>query len=333
VQYYILRSDKLGLELRAHLVAKAKEGVAVFLLVDNLGSLTLTEAYLRELRAAGVMVAKFLPLRLTLQANFRNHRKLVAVDGEVAYVGGINVGSEYVGHEKAYWRDTHFKLRGPVVARLEKAFLDDWYFAARRKRKSIPFKYVQPAHSIVSQETPKNLQVVSFGPNDQTQVGLLLLMQVINGATKRLWIASPYFIPDQPLERLLELAVIRGVDVRLLIPRKADHAVVQWVTHSYAYRLLSQGIRVFMYERGFMHQKVIQVDDDLTVFGSANFDNRSVYLNFETAILSYSEDFSRQVVKMLDRDFTHASELRGKMKGNWFIRLRSNLAALMSPLM
>jgi cardiolipin synthase A/B len=337
VQYYILRSDRLGLELKQLLIKKAKEGVAVFLLLDEIGSFWLTRSYLKDLSNSGVHIAKFLPLRLNLQINFRNHRKLVVVDGHSAFLGGLNVGVEYLGkHKSAYWRDTHVKVSGPVVERLEEVFLDDWYFAARRKTKRLPFLVQQGKVplAITPGTTTTPVQVVSFGPNEETQVGLLLFLQIINIAKKRLWIASPYFVPDSTLEQQLELAAVRGVDVRILIPSTSDHHFVHWVTMGYAKRLIRKGIKILCYKKGFMHQKIMLVDDELTVLGTSNFDNRSIYLNFETALLVYGKPFGQKVTAMLENDFTSAEELKLETnRMSWLVDFRSGLVSLLAPLM
>ncbi|MGE0173550.1 MAG: cardiolipin synthase [Oligoflexales bacterium] len=336
VQYYILRSDRLGLELKQLLIEKAKEGVAIFLLLDHIGSFFLTQSYLKDLSDSGVHIAKFLPLRLNLQINFRNHRKLVVVDGRSAFLGGLNVGVEYLGKQKAaYWRDTHVKVTGAVVERLEEVFLDDWYFAARKRTKRLPALVLQRKVLGGSPSTsPTPVQVVSFGPNDETQIGLLLFLQIINIAKERLWIASPYFVPDSTLEQHLELAAVRGVDVRILIPSTSDHHFVHWVTMGYAKKLVQKGIKVFCYQKGFMHQKIILVDNELTVLGTSNFDNRSIYLNFETALLVYGKNFGDKITAMLVKDFASSRELTMEAtKTSWLVNFRSGLVSLLAPLM
>lgn len=337
-QYYIIRSDRLGRELRDLLIAKAREGVAVYLLVDDLGSLGLGSAYLYELKRAGVHVAKFLPLSFPLnyQVNFRNHRKLVLVDGQVAFTGGLNVGIEYVGRRAVdFWRDTHVKVSGPLVLALQQVFLDDWYFAAKRGIKLEPLQVLQvePARPKTDPaDIPCTAQVIPFGPSDPIEIGVLLYVQVIQSAKKRLWIASPYFVPDTTLERMLELAVLRGVDVRLLIPRTADHRFVHWVTLSYARRLQSRGITVHLYERGFMHQKVALVDDQMAAIGTSNFDNRSLYWNFETTLLVHNEAFAASVRDMLMSDLRDSRLLISERQG-WFRAFPQRLARLLAPLL
>lgn len=338
VQYYIIRSDRLGVELRDLLIAKAREGVAVYLLIDDIGSFFLADSYLRPLRQAGVHVAKFLPFRIPyqFQVNFRNHRKLVLVDGREAFTGGLNVGMEYVGKQKiGFWRDTHVHISGPAVQALQHVFLDDWYFAAKRSIKLDPLQIRAPEAHVTGEHLHMcAVQTVPFGPSDPFHVGVMLFMQIIQMAKKNLWIASPYFVPDSALERLLELAARRGVDVRLLIPEKPDHLFVHAVTMNYAQRLLRQGIRVFMYQKGFMHQKVIQMDGELAVLGTSNFDNRSMYLNFETALLVHDRTMATETMAMLEADFADSIELQPSHENDslWH-NFPMKLVRLLAPLL
>lgn len=338
VQYYIIRSDRLGVELRDLLIEKAKEGVSVYLLIDDIGSFFLADSYLRPLRHAGVQIVKFLPFRIPyqFQVNFRNHRKLVLVDGREAFTGGLNVGMEYVGKKKiGFWRDTHVRVVGPAVQALQHVFLDDWYFAAKKSIKLQPLQVRAP-------EAPFNpekmhmcaVQTIAFGPSDPFHVGVMMFMQIIQMAKKSLWIASPYFVPDSALERLLELAARRGVDVRILLPQNPDHLFVYWVTMSYAQRMLKQGIRVYLYQKGFMHQKVIQVDGELAVLGTSNFDNRSMFLNFETSLLVHDKTMATETMAMLESDFADSVELQPSSENDTLWRnFPKKAVRLLAPLL
>jgi len=340
VQYYIIRPDRIGMTLKELLIRKARAGVKVYLLYDYIGSLWLSQTYVRDLKSAGVAVARFLPFRFHRKspANFRNHRKLVLVDGVVAFTGGLNVGDEYLSlgsDQSSYWRDSHLKVEGRPVESLQRIFQDDWFFAARDKtRRSV--MHLTPVRTTDEPRAEGHralVQVVPFGPNDKVFVGLLLFMQAIQTAQKRLWIATPYFIPDGTLERLLELAILRGVDVRLIMPGIADHPLVHWVSLSYAIQLREKGLKVYLYHKGFMHQKFIIIDDEITLAGTSNFDNRTVYLNFETAILITSASFNRQVTTMLEEDMRHARPLDGPAQhGRWYV-FRARLARLLAPLL
>jgi cardiolipin synthase len=339
VQYYILRSDRLGRQFKDLLIQKAKEGVAIYLIFDDIGSFGLSRNYVHELKHHGVQVARFLPLTFpgTLQVNFRNHRKLVLCDGTVAFTGGLNVGDEYLGGKHMpYWRDTHLKIQGAAVRALADIFLTDWFFAAKKRIKVAPLKLTGEAAEGAAPQGPGlcQAQVVPFGPNDKDFVGILVFMQLIAAAQKRLWIATPYFVPDAGLERLLELAVLRGVDVRVLIPMKSDHHLVYWVSLSYAHELRARGIKFFLYTKGFMHQKLIVLDDSVAVLGTSNFDNRTFFLNFETVVIVHSSDFNQQCATVLERDFRDAAAL-DFTSSPWSTAygFKARLARLLAPLM
>lgn len=349
VQYYILRSDRLGRELQKLLIAKAKSGVAVYVLYDDIGSFFLSSAYIRDLKAHGVSVASFLPIhswKRGLQLNFRNHRKLVVVDGVEALTGGLNFGEEYVSGlpipglpnlaraDTSRWRDTHVRITGPAVEKLEDVFFDDWHFATGESLEVNLRPIPHPGWKIRGCEA---VQVIPSAPTDEALVGVLLYMLTIQKAKKRLWIATPYFVPDTPLTRELELCTLRGVDVRLMIPRKSDNPVVHWVGSTYADKLRKAGVKVLFYDPGFMHQKVVLVDDDLALVGTTNFDNRALYLNFETTLAIHGADFARRVEAMLTVDMADSSAVgepadRGPVSR--FIRLqKENLSRLLAPLL
>lgn len=358
VQYYILRSDRLGLELKDLLINKAKRGIPVYVLFDDMGSFWLSKQYIRDLRDAGIQVASFLPvtkMRRGVQLNFRNHRKLVVVDGQVAFTGGLNVGDEYAGSSKIpHWRDTHVMVMGPAVAQLEEVFFEDWFFAADSRvsvkqmmrlveqrsdtdgdllRKT--FFVLGPGPTQTNRSHQALVQVIPSGPSDDMYLNALLFVELINSSRHRLWIASPYFVPDATLELALELAILRGVDVRILIPKESDHRIVQWVSMHHAMHFKRQGAEVFLYRRGFMHQKVLLVDEIITCIGTTNFDNRAMYLNFETSLVIHDEIFNSEVATMLEGDFGSSLRLQlDDIKGEGpLVKLRGNIARLLSPLL
>lgn len=342
VQYYIVRHDRLGLELKRLLIKKAKEGVPVYLLYDDMGSFWLSREYIQDLRRAGIRVERFLPIasfKRFFQMNFRNHRKLVAVDGTIAFTGGLNVGEEYAARRSRkalfrYWRDTHVRLCGAGVAQLEDIFLEDWYFAtdeklevASRTPSPIPVTTVPASEPLV--------QIIGTGPTDDAVVALLFVLHMANSAQKRLWIATPYFVPDPAIIRALELAVLRGVDVRLILPRVSDNRAVHWVTLSYADQMQARGVSVLLYDPGFMHQKVILVDETLAAVGTMNMDNRAMYLNFETMVLVHGEAFNQRVHDMLQKDFLTCRFLQPIRHPilRALLKLRGDAARLFAPLL
>ena len=309
VQFYIIHDDGVGRELKARLLERARAGVACYVLYDEIGS-DLPRSYIDELKTAGVPM---LPFNTTqgesnrFQLNFRNHRKIVVVDGREAWVGGLNVGDEYKGLDAnvGYWRDTHVRVVGPVVQCVQVAFVEDWHWASRKVIQGLDWD-PRPAPSGVS----RDVLCLPSGPSDPLETCTLFFLHAINSAQRRLWIASPYFVPDEQFISALQLAALRGVDVRILIPEKADNALVQLSAWSYIEGLEETGIKMFRYTRGFMHHKVVVVDDEYCTVGTANFDNRSFRLNFELTMAFANVDFAGQVASMMEADFAHARPMR-----------------------
>lgn len=336
IQYYILRSDRLGKELQKLLIKKANEGIKIYVLYDGFGSIWLSRKYIKKLKKAGIRVARFLPIasfKSFFNLNFRNHRKLVIVDGKKAFTGGLNFGEEYISRfyprpKQTYWRDTHIEIYGPAVHQLEQVFLEDWEFTTTKKPKlASPAEGPEP-------KSPKTVQVIPSGPTDGFHVGPLLFISLINTAKKRLWIATPYFVPDANLLNCLELAVLRGVDVRLIIPHKADHRLVHWATLSFAEQAAQKGVDVYCYDKGFLHQKVLLVDDELTLIGTTNFDMRALYINFETNILIFDEKLNSETAAMLLNDQKHSVKYAQHSETqSVFVRLRGDLVRLVAPLL
>ncbi len=333
VQFYIIRDDALGQQLKEILLRKAGEGVRVYVLYDEIGSYYLTRAYKRELASAGVVILPFRTskgLRNRFQINFRNHRKIVIVDGTVAYVGGLNVGDEYMGRHPVFgpWRDTHVEVRGPVVQAIQFAFLEDWYWATG----SVPELDWTPNPAPHDNETALCL---ASDPSDEMETCGLFFMHAINSAKRRLWIATPYFVPDSSLVYALQLAALRGVDVRIMLPQKPDHKLVYLAAFSYIAETELSGVRFYRYQPGFMHHKVLVVDDDLAAVGTANFDNRSTRLNFELMLVFADRSLAASVSDMLDNDFKQCHQATtADFAGRpfWF-HAAVRLARLMSPIL
>ncbi|EHJ48581.1 phospholipase D/Transphosphatidylase [Solidesulfovibrio carbinoliphilus subsp. oakridgensis] len=301
VQFFIIRDDTIGRALRDRLVAKARAGVAVHLLYDEIGCHTLEAAYLDSLRQAGVRVSAFnttLGWRNRLQLNFRNHRKIVVVDGRSAFVGGHNVGDEYMGKSQrlGHWRDTHIRCLGPAVSLVQLTFAEDWYWATRETLAlDWEMRHAKAGNMPVL--------VLPTGPADDIESCDLFFLQAITAARHRLWIVSPYFVPDQEITSALQLAALRGVDVRIMLPLHPDHKLVYLASFSYLPDLETLGVKFYRYVNGFLHQKVILVDDVMASVGTANCDNRSFRLNFEITMAVADPEFIRQVEAMLLADF------------------------------
>jgi len=331
VQFYIVRDDGLGRRLAARLAQRAREGLRVWLLYDEIGSHELPDAYVAGLREAGVQVSAFHSTRGSgnrLQLNFRNHRKIVVADGHVGWVGGHNVGDEYVGHctWAASWRDTHVRLEGPAVLELQLSFVEDWRWAT-------DVMLDLPWEPRVPEGGNATVLVLPSGPADRLETASLMYQEAIHSARERVWIASPYFIPDEGVMAALHLARLRGVDVRVVIPDVADRKVVYFATFAFVGQLLKSGVKVLRYQPGFLHQKVFLVDDGFAGVGTANFDNRSFRLNFEITALVLDRDFVRDVERMLEADFarSRAMTLDELHEKRWWFRALARAAYLTAP--
>jgi cardiolipin synthase len=328
VQFYIVHDDKLGRALKDRLLAARKRGARCWLLFDKVGAKGLPESYIEELRAGGVEVQAFVTNRQfgrRFQINFRNHRKLVIVDGRVAFIGGLNAGDEYLGEGPlGPWRDTHMAVEGPAVQGLQLSFLEDWYYV----EKTVPDLPCVPR--VCGDEV-----VLPFasGPAESWNITPAVICEIIHDVRKRLWIASPYFVPDPALRTALAHAALRGVDVRIILPQGIDH-LLPWLSSFTFYPAMAEaGVRIWRYQPGFMHQKVLLADDDLAIVGSVNLDFRSFMLNFELAAAVQNAAFAASVEKMFEADFARSKEedLHKFENGSFLFRLKCRLAALMSP--
>jgi cardiolipin synthase len=305
INFFIVKNDTLGLRFQQALIERARAGVRVYFLFDEIGSHKLPRRYLRELREAGVECHSFGINRYwwsRLQLNFRNHRKIVISDGELAFIGGLNVGDEYMGRNQRFgaWRDTHLEMRGPVVQAVQMVFLQDWFWAANR----VP----ELNWDTQPEESDQVAAIIPTGPADPADSWQLIVAEAANSARERLWIASPYFVPDEGVLTALQAAAIRGVDVRILIPERPDHVMVWLSAFSYYEQSIPFGIRIFRYHRGFLHQKVMLIDRRLAALGTANLDNRSFRLNFEITAFSTDGGFVNEIAEMLHADFQGARQ-------------------------
>jgi len=333
VQFYIIRNDHLGRAFQDRLIAAAARGVKVRVMTDALGSFGLPSRYFARLRAAGVEVARRKRARapaFRFQLNYRNHRKSLIVDGETGFIGGLNVGDEYLGRSKDHgpWRDTHLRLRGPVVSQLQMIFLEDWHWLTGET----PFADLM--WTAPRDPADATALIVATGPGDETETGSLMFFSAIAAARERVWIASPYFVPDLDIITALRHAALRGVDVRLLVPDRADHWMLWLAAWAYFDAMTGAGVRVFRYTGGFMHQKAFVVDDTLAAVGTTNLDNRSFRLNFEAMALFFDAGFAGRVDAMLRADLGNAYELKeGIAQQSPLIRYGAPVARLFSPLL
>jgi cardiolipin synthase len=330
VQFFIFHDDGLGQRMQQALLERAAAGVRVFVLFDGIGSHALPRHYVETLRKGGVAIHSFATRRRPnrFQLNFRNHRKIVVVDGWIGFLGGLNVGDEYLGLKPplAPWRDTHLQLAGPAVADLQRSFAVDWHWVTGELPPMLPPRPVHgSAHTLIA----------ATGPADPQETCSLFFTVAINAACKRLWLTTPYFVPDQAVMSALRLAVMRGVDVRVLLPSRPDHHTVFLASTLHVHDAIDAGIRIYRYQPGFMHQKVILIDDDTACVSSMNLDNRSFRLNFEIGALSVDRAFAADVERMLLADLNRSVEVTREeyRKAPYLRKLAMHVAHLFDPIL
>lgn len=332
VEFFIIKDDNLGDELQKLLIKKAQEGVKVYLIFDEIGSRKLPQKYLQAFRAEpNVLITPFGGKRKwfsnIIRINFRNHRKIVVVDGQTAFIGGLNVGMEYLGKGVlGAWRDTFVRIMGPSIQCIQLAFQEDWHWATEEVLE-LP---CDPA----PQAGDKSILIIPSGPADVMETWRLSAISLINAAHTRLWIASPYFVPGEGVLTALQMAALRGVDVRILLPDKADHLLVYGSSFTFYPETIPYGIKIYRYKEGFLHEKIMLVDHDLSVIGTANLDNRSMRLNFEINALIHDEEIAGEIQNMLARDFDRSYKAKRSdfTRHNWFFRIGCRIARLMAPI-
>lgn len=339
IQFFIVKDDKLGNRLRHKLVECADRGVKVYFVYDEIGSHALGKDYVASLRSAGVEIHAFHSTQgpsNRFQINFRNHRKIVIVDGAIGFVGGHNVGDEYLGISEKYgeWRDTHVQISGPAVLSLQMVFLGDYYWATR-VMPVLNWTQVTKGDGSHCGSGKSIVLTLPTGPIEQFEGGTIFFLNAITRAKRRVWITSPYFVTDESIRSALQMAALRGIDVRILIPDKPDKYIPWLATFSYLGEMEAAGVRIFRYEPGFLHQKVLLVDEEMSAVGTANLDNRSMRLNFEVSAVILCRDMASQVEAMLEQDFLVSREVGGDdySSRSWGFRVGVRLARLAGPVL
>jgi cardiolipin synthase A/B len=310
LEYYIWRNDGLSHELREVLTERASVGVEVRVLCDGLGCARLPRNFFDDLKSAGGQIAFFFPSRirfLNLRSNFRNHRKIAVIDGKTAFVGGFNIGDEYLGKVKkwGYWRDAAVRIIGDAALACQLRFFFDWNYAAKRERQVYQHRYFPDIPS----SSGAAVQVVSGGPDTFWNPIKEAYLKMINSATETIYIQTPYFIPDDSVRDALRIAALSGLDVRIMIPNRPDHPFVYWAGLSFVGQLLESGVRAYTYENGFLHAKTIVVDEVAASVGSANWDLRSFGLNFETNAVIYDQTVAHSLKEAFEKDLEVCTEL------------------------
>jgi cardiolipin synthase len=331
VEYYIIRDDGVGREFKSHLIGRARAGVQVRFLYDEIGSHGLARAFVDELRAAGIDIHEFHTQkgpRNRFQLNFRNHRKIVVIDGRIAWVGGHNIGDEYLSRDPkiGFWRDTHVRIEGPAALGAQLAFAEDWHWAAGTR---LDLRW----DPVPSADGRALVLFVPSGPADTLETANLMFIHAINSAKERIWIASPYFVPDKPVTDALQLAGLRGVDVRILIPDKSDNRSVDMAAYTYVDDASLTGGTFYRYGGGFLHEKVMLIDGSVATVGTANFDDRSFRLNFEITAVVSDRAFAVEVERMFEGDFARSRVMAaGEFdRKPWWFRFLARLARLTGP--
>lgn len=336
LETYILRDDQIGNTIIDLLLKKVQAGVQVRLIYDGLGSRELSKQFLHKLKKGGIQVAPFFPVRLSFlhnKINYRNHRKILIVDNTIGFLGGANIGDEYLGKDPqiGYWRDTQLQVKGDAVYFIQRIFLQDWYFITEESLEnklsaSYPVKTNAGCHAV---------QITSSGPDTYWEPIMQVYYYAIATAEKSIYLTSPYFVPNESILTALKTASLAGIDVKILVPAKTDHKIVSWAAMSYLEELMETGIEVYLYKEGFIHSKVLIVDGMVASIGSANMDQRSFKLNFEVNAFVYNQGTAAHLEKDFLNDLQHSELLSlDKIKDRtWSQRILESGSRLLSPLL
>lgn len=336
LEYFIIKDSKIGRLIKKELIEKAKQGVKVRIMYDDVGCwrFWFNRKFFNEMREVGIEIAAFLPTKFPIiggKLNYRNHRKIVVIDGRIGYTGGLNIGDEYLGRKEkfGYWRDTHIRIEGISVYMLQMTFIIDWYYTTKEV---IETKKMFPSIEYVGDSM---IQVVASGPDSDWEDIHYAYFTAICQAKKRVYIETPYFIPDESILKAIKSVALIGVEVIIIFPKIADHKIVNVASYSYFEEILKAGGRVFLYNKGFIHSKVVIIDDQIASAGSANMDLRSFMLNFEVNAFIYDQKVINRMTDDFYMDLENSEELTlENFKKRGFIRkVKESVARLFSPIL
>lgn len=332
LQYYIMRNDLLGQKLIKVLAKKAAEGIEVRFLLDCMGKPKGYKKMFEPLTKAGGQVGIFLPMYL-FRINYRNHRKICVIDGTIGYIGGLNIGDEYLGKSKRFgnWRDAHVRIEGNSVKELNLRFIMDWNYTKPAALLHLSEKYFPATKDFIGVK----MQIVSSGPDTRWPNIRDGYIKMIAGAKKSIYIQTPYFVPDDSIFEILKIAGLSGVDVRIMIPANPDHPFVYWAALSYLEELVAAGVKCYKYHDGFVHSKLVMIDGGVTSVGTANIDIRSFKLNFEINAFIYDEEITGRFERQFLEDITYCANLDREFydrRGNWS-KVKESVSRLISPLL
>ncbi|MFQ3854273.1 cardiolipin synthase [Staphylococcus sp. 2S1] len=336
IQYYIFRNDDLGKRILTALEQKLEQGLEVKMLYDDMGSRSLSLKDFKSFRKKGGKVEAFFPSKLpliNLRMNNRNHRKLVIIDGHIGYIGGFNVGDEYLGLKKkfGYWRDTHLRIVGDAVNALQLRFMLDWNVQSTRDN----LKYAERYFPDVDSGGTIGVQIASSGPDEEWEQIKYGYLKMITSAKQSIHIQSPYFIPDQSFLDAIKIAALGGVEVNIMIPNKPDHPFVYWATYNNVASLLDASANIFHYDNGFLHSKILLIDDEVASVGTTNMDHRSFTLNFEINAFIYDTFITKELKATFEKDLALSYRLtkeRYEQRSLW-IKFKEGIARLLSPIL
>lgn len=339
MEYYIYEDDEIGREIERVLIEKAAQGVEVRFIYDDFGSRHIRKTLARRLTEGNVKAFPFFKISYIAFANrinYRNHRKIIVVDGQTAFVGGINISDRYrntVNQKHLFWRDTHLRIDGPGVQYLQYLFVGDWNFCANKKLR--PTAELFPAMSAYPKTENKIVQIAAGGPDSESPTILYSTLQAINLATKEILITTPYFIPGDSLIDTLSMAAMSGIKIKLLVPGKSDSKVVNAASRAYYGDLLRVGVEIYLYNKGFVHAKTLVADKRIAIVGTANMDIRSFDLNFEVNALIYDSEIATQLTDIFYEDLEHSDQIDpvAWRARKWYKPLWEKCARLLSPLM
>ncbi len=336
LEYYIFEPDRIGTALRDLLIERAREGVAVRLLLDALGSKRIGRKFMAPMTAAGVQIALFhdtrIGRRLRPVTNYRTHRKIVVCDGRVGFTGGVNITDEEDKRTRPdAYHDVHLRIEGSAVRWLQTTFLEDWAYATGESLRHLDDQMDAMLPKVKAGDIP--VQIVTSGPDNSLEAIHRMHVAAIHSACERAWLTTPYFVPGEPAMMALTSAALRGVDVRLLVPRRSDSAIVSAAARSYFEELIAAGVKVWEYEARMLHSKTLVVDDDCAMIGTANFDNRSFRLNFEVLAVVYGPALTRPLAAQFETDLHSSGAVRANRPQTFWRRLGDSVARLFSPLL
>lgn len=338
IEYYIYEDDITGNQIANILIDKAKEGVEVRFMYDDFGSHALGKSFVKKLQVAGVQTAPFYKIKwyaFANRLNYRNHRKIIVIDGKVGFVGGINISDKYRNDLKKdnhlFWRDTHLMIKGQATAYLQYLFMGDWNFCSKTSFFYSETYFIDKTEQDEIKE--EVVQIAASGPDSKQPVIFYSLLEAINSAKKNIYITSPYFIPDESLMDALLIAIQGGLDVKILIPGVSDSKIVNAAASAYYTELLQVGAKIYKYSRGFVHAKTMVIDDNLAIVGSANMDYRSFDLNFEVNAMVYSKNITAELTQAFENDLKESEliDAQAWLNRPKYIHLWEKVVRLLSP--